>query len=83
MTPLRQIEANRRKPSMPPNNKHRLCMTEADKKHDRAEPEEHEQPPPKFKLPTNCRVAASSLLARSSRKAGQSYSPDRDEQCRT
>ena len=56
MTPLQQIQANRRKaPSMPQNNKHRLHVTETEKKSDQAQPDEHEQPPPKFKLPPNCR----------------------------
>ena len=56
MTSFRRIEVNRRKePSMPRNNKHRLHMTETDNKPDQAQPDEHEQPPPKFKLPPNCR----------------------------
>ena len=32
-----------------------LGKTETDKKPDRAKPDEHEQPPPKFKLPPDCR----------------------------
>ena len=30
-------------------------MTETDKKPDQTKPDEHEQLPPKFKLPPNCR----------------------------